>query len=434
MSKLEKIDSRVCLLPLTITEIIIKCWSRATEVVILQKIHIDVLLLLGAVNTKKNYLLNDAFCPWTYLVNFKGETTASSSPTAPPHSSPTPAVPPGEAGAAAPRAPRPWGTPLSRCVPRLRRWRFRTKGLYGVPVPRSAFAPQGRCHFWGQDGVTPPSKTRARSGERLEGVDGGVPLPGRRLVPQAQRCPREPRPRLALGLPAAEQPGREATGGSASGTGLPGGRKGKPRPAGKSQRQRIRLLPSRVIWGGRKSPRGWLGSGAVPLSRATYPWSSRQAGQPWAGNPGKHVSVGLLLCFKMQRLAAWLAFCLQVWMERRLTFSFSVWFPRLGSWKGNPRRERRKKRGFPSFNIHQIYPVIALQGAACVEHYEHRSMQMTEAWKSPGKNKSVGVQMFPINIVVQPWWLRWEDTGLKIPTATPPLLNLSPHTSLSSLN
>lgn len=41
--------------------------------------------------------------------------------------------------------------------------------------------------------------------------------------------------------------------------------------------------------------------------------------------------------------------------------------------------ERGKRRGFPSLNIHQIYPVIALQGAACVEHYEHGSMQMTQA-------------------------------------------------------
>lgn len=42
--------------------------------------------------------------------------------------------------------------------------------------------------------------------------------------------------------------------------------------------------------------------------------------------------------------------------------------------------------------------------------------------------------MFPINVTVQPWWLLWEDTGLKIPISTPPLLNLSLHTSLSSLN
>ena len=96
--------------------------------------------------------------------------------------------------------------------------------------------------------------------------------------------------------------------------------------------------------------------------------------------------------------------------------------------------ERGERRGFPGFSVRQIYPVTALQGAACVEHCEHGSMQTTRARKSPGKNKSVDVQMFPINVIVQPWWLRWEGTGLKIPVATPPLLNLSPHPALSSLN
>lgn len=34
--------------------------------------------------------------------------------------------------------------------------------------------------------------------------------------------------------------------------------------------------------------------------------------------------------------------------EEKLTFSFFLWFPRLGSCKGNPRKERReRKEDFP---------------------------------------------------------------------------------------
>lgn len=65
--------------------------------------------------------------------------------------------------------------------------------------------------------------------------------------------------------------------------------------------------------------------------------------------------------------------------EKAHLFFLRVVSPHLKLQGQSEEGERGKRRGFPSFSIHQIYLVTALQGAACVEHYEHGAMQMTQA-------------------------------------------------------
>lgn len=169
-----------------------------------------------------------------------------------------------------------------------------------VPVPSKHIRAEGRCHLQAADGSTPLCRTRARPGWT---GSGGAPSA------QAGHCPGE------AGR-AQRQPGGSAEGQASRGTG------------GEVQ---IHGTHASCTPGGHR--------------RAFVPPAGRQ---PWAGNRGIHVAVGLLLRFKMQRLVAWLAFCLQVQMGRRLTFSFSVWLLHIESCKGNPRRDKgEREEDFP---------------------------------------------------------------------------------------
>lgn len=112
---------------------------------------------------------------------------------------------------------------------------------------------------------------------------------------------------------------------------------------------------------GRKSPEPQCRDGDSTHScppggrgRAPVPPAGRE---PRAGSQGRHLPLGLLFRFKMQRLVAWLAFCLQVQMGRRLTL-----FPHLESCTGNPRRRKRERE--------EDFPVSAFISFTLSLHYK----------------------------------------------------------------
>lgn len=154
------------------------------------------------------------------------------------------------------------------------------------------------AHLGGRGDVTPPCKTGPQPGGRAAGGDGrrGVSPPqGRRLPPRARRSPGEPQPRSAGGgrrrglclQPSSRA--RRQLGAVARGQRQ---RDGHPRGKGRESpdpRGRVggSAHASRVILGEDVSvPRGWLGSEAMSLSRATQALVFPASGPALGGQPG----------------------------------------------------------------------------------------------------------------------------------------------------